>query len=69
MNGPSEAKEAHLGVAGGSPNLMYADGKPCHKVKKEDWVDELERQVRVKIAAMKKQPQPAGKTVPDKAAG
>lgn len=68
VNGPGEAKEAHLGIAGGSPNLMYVDGKPSHKVKEEDLVDELERQVRAKITAMQEQPQPAGKTIPIKAA-
>jgi hypothetical protein len=33
---------------------MYVDSKSSHKVKIEDLVDELERQVRAKIAAMNK---------------
>lgn len=50
VNGPGEAKEADIGLAGGSPNnLIYRDGKPSHKVKSEDLVDELERQIREKV--------------------
>ncbi len=67
VNGPGEAKEAHLGIAGGSPNLMYMDGKPSHKVKEEELVDELERQVRAKIARMKEEPPSSGKTISIKA--
>ena len=50
VNGPGEAKEADLGVAGGSPNLFYVDGKPSHKVDANAIADEMERQVRAKIA-------------------
>lgn len=53
VNGPGEAREAHIGLAGGSPNLLYLDGKPSHKVQDEQLVDELEKQVRARIAAMK----------------
>lgn len=49
VNGPGEAKEADLGVAGGSPNLFYVDGKPSHKVEANDIADEMERQIRAKI--------------------
>lgn len=66
VNGPGEAKEADLGIAGGSPNLVYVDGKPSHKVSEEDLVDELERQVRAKIEKMKSEPA-AAKTIPIKA--
>jgi (E)-4-hydroxy-3-methylbut-2-enyl-diphosphate synthase len=69
VNGPGEAREAHIGLAGGSPNLLYVDGKPSHKVKEEDLVDELERQVRAKIAALKEQPQAERKAIPIKAVG
>jgi len=69
VNGPGEAREAHIGLAGGSPNLLYVDGKPSHKVREEDLVDELERQVRAKIAALKEQPQAEQKTIPIKAVG
>jgi len=50
VNGPGEAREANIGLAGGSPNLLYIDGKPDHKVDNENLVDELERVVRAKIA-------------------
>ena len=53
VNGPGEAREADVGLAGGSPNLLYIDGKPGYKVSGEDIVDEIERQVRAKVAAMK----------------
>jgi len=51
VNGPGEAREADIGLAGGQPNLLYVDGKPSHKVSEEELVDELERQVRAKLAA------------------
>lgn len=54
VNGPGEAREADLGVAGGSPNLLYIGGKPAYKVAEAEIVDELEKQVRAKIAAAKK---------------
>ncbi len=50
VNGPGEAKEAEIGLTGGSPhNLLYRDGKPSHKVDNADLVDELERQVRERL--------------------
>jgi (E)-4-hydroxy-3-methylbut-2-enyl-diphosphate synthase len=54
VNGPGEAREADLGVAGGSPNLLYIGGKPAYKVAEAQIVDELEKQVRARIEAMKK---------------
>lgn len=50
VNGPGEAREANIGLTGGSPNLLYVDGKPDHKVENEQLVDELERVVRDKVA-------------------
>jgi len=51
VNGPGEAKEAHLGLAGGSPNnLLYIDGKPAQKLTNSNLVDELERLIRAKAA-------------------
>ncbi|MDP2878005.1 MAG: hypothetical protein Q8N74_00550 [Sulfuricella sp.] len=55
MNGPGEAREADFGIAGGSPNLLYIEGKPAYKVTENEIVDQLERQVRARIAAMKKE--------------
>lgn len=46
VNGPGEAREADIGLTGGSPNLLYVNGKPDHKVSDEELVDELERVVR-----------------------
>ncbi|OUS07944.1 4-hydroxy-3-methylbut-2-en-1-yl diphosphate synthase [Gammaproteobacteria bacterium 42_54_T18] len=51
VNGPGEAKAVDIGLTGGTPNnLIYRDGKPSHKVKNENLVDELERQIRDKVA-------------------
>ncbi|OUR65123.1 4-hydroxy-3-methylbut-2-en-1-yl diphosphate synthase [Methylophaga sp. 42_25_T18] len=49
VNGPGEAKVADIGLTGGSPNLLYVDGKPSHKVDNEALVDELEREIRQRI--------------------
>ena len=49
VNGPGEAKVADIGLTGGSPNLLYVDGKPNHKVENEALVDELEREIRQRI--------------------
>ena len=47
VNGPGEAREAHVGLTGGSPCLLYVDGKPDHKVmESEQIVDELEKSIR-----------------------
>ena len=50
VNGPGEAKEAAISLTGGTPNLLYVDGKPNHKVDNESLVDELEKQIRQRIA-------------------
>ena len=51
VNGPGEAKEADLGLAGGTPNnLIYIDGVPNHKIGNENLVDNLERLIRTKAA-------------------
>ena len=69
VNGPGEAREADIGLAGGKPNLLYIGGKPSHKVTEAELVDELERQVRARIAAMKENPAAPGKIIPIKAVG
>ena len=49
VNGPGEAKEADLGLAGGTPNnLLYVDGEASQKIKKETLIDELEEVIRRK---------------------
>ena len=49
VNGPGEAREAHIGLTGGPPNLLYIDGKPHHKVENSNLVDELERVIREEV--------------------
>ncbi len=53
VNGPGEAREAAIGLAGGAPNLLYIDGRPDHKVSNEQLVDELERVIRERIRQRK----------------
>lgn len=50
VNGPGEAREADIGLTGGEPNLLYIDGKPSHKVADAALLDELEKNIRSKIA-------------------
>lgn len=69
VNGPGEAREADIGLAGGQPNLLYIGGKPSHKVTEAEMVDELERQVRARIAAIKDGTLVPGKIIPIKAVG
>ncbi len=49
VNGPGEAKATQVGLAGGTPNLLYINGAPHHKVANEGLVDELERVIREQI--------------------
>jgi len=50
VNGPGEAREAHVGLTGGSPCLLYVGGKPDHKVMdNERIVDELENSIREQL--------------------
>lgn len=51
VNGPGEAKEADIGLTGGTPkHLIYVDGNKNHKVPKEGLVDHLEAMIREKVA-------------------
>lgn len=68
VNGPGEAKAADIGLTGGSPCLIFLEGKPSYKVTEEQIVDELEKQVRARIAAKKHAPQETNKTIPIKVA-
>ena len=58
VNGPGEAKEVHVGLTGGSPNLLYINGAPDHKVNNEELVDELERVIREEVARRSEANQP-----------
>ncbi|WP_304639080.1 flavodoxin-dependent (E)-4-hydroxy-3-methylbut-2-enyl-diphosphate synthase [Pseudomonas sp.] len=52
VNGPGEAREADIGLTGGTPNnLIYVDGAPDQKVDNAGLVDRLERMIRDKVAA------------------
>jgi (E)-4-hydroxy-3-methylbut-2-enyl-diphosphate synthase len=56
VNGPGEAREADIGLAGGTPNLLYVGGKPNHKVTNEQLVSELERVVRAEVEKRRDNP-------------
>lgn len=50
VNGPGEAREADVGLAGGTPrNLIYVDGQPSDKFDNENLVDDLERLIRARV--------------------
>ncbi len=52
VNGPGEAKEADIGLAGGTPkNLVYVDGEPNDKLEQDNLIDDLERLIRKKADA------------------
>ncbi len=54
VNGPGEAKESDIGLAGGQPNLVYIDGKPSEKIGNETLVDDLERLIRERADELQK---------------
>ncbi|WP_419813374.1 flavodoxin-dependent (E)-4-hydroxy-3-methylbut-2-enyl-diphosphate synthase [Bacterioplanoides sp.] len=55
VNGPGEAKETDVGLAGGQPNLVYIDGKPQEKIGNDNLVDDLERLIRERATELEKQ--------------
>ncbi|AOY87913.1 4-hydroxy-3-methylbut-2-en-1-yl diphosphate synthase [Marinobacter salinus] len=56
VNGPGEAKEADIGLTGGSPkNLFYMAGKPNQKLDNTTLTDDLERLIREEVARRKEQ--------------
>jgi (E)-4-hydroxy-3-methylbut-2-enyl-diphosphate synthase len=64
VNGPGEAKAAQIGLAGGSPSLLYINGKPDHKIDNDRLVEEIERAIRAEVER-RRQPgdKPADKKV------
>lgn len=53
VNGPGEAREAHVGLTGATPsNLIYVDGEPDHKISNEDFVDHLEQVIRARASKL-----------------
>ncbi len=57
VNGPGEAKEVHVGLTGGTPNLLYINGKPDHKLGNEGLIDKIEEVVRAEIAKREDEPE------------
>lgn len=56
VNGPGEAKEAEIGLTGGTPNnLVYVNGQKDHKVQNLELVDHLEKLIREKVALKEQQ--------------
>ncbi|GGY44950.1 4-hydroxy-3-methylbut-2-en-1-yl diphosphate synthase (flavodoxin) [Bacterioplanes sanyensis] len=55
VNGPGEAKETDVGLAGGQPNLVYIDGKPAQKLTNENLVDDLEQLIRQRATELEQQ--------------
>ncbi|WP_372861168.1 flavodoxin-dependent (E)-4-hydroxy-3-methylbut-2-enyl-diphosphate synthase [Spongiibacter sp.] len=56
VNGPGEAKEAEIGLTGGTPNnLVYVNGQKDHKVQNPELVDHLEKLIRDKVAVKQQQ--------------
>ncbi len=51
VNGPGEAREVQVAVTGGTPNLIYLNGKPDHKVSNEQLIDRMEKEIRDAIAS------------------
>lgn len=66
VNGPGEARAAQVGIAGGSPNLLYINGKPDHKVDNTQLVDEIERVIREQLKLRESQSGMSGRTFPVK---
>ena len=53
VNGPGESREAHVGLAGGTPrNLVYVNGEPFDKFDNATLVDDLERLIRTRASAI-----------------
>lgn len=59
VNGPGEAREAHIGLTGGEPlNLLYLDGEPSGKVSAENLGDTMEQSIRDYLAQRTEAPNP-----------
>lgn len=50
VNGPGEAKRANIGIAGGiNEALLFKDGKVVRKIKQENMVEELKKEILIYI--------------------
>ena len=46
VNGPGEAREADIGIAGGiNEGLLFKKGKIIRKIKQENMVEELKKEI------------------------
>ena len=55
VNGPGEAREAHLGVTGGYPvHVLYKDGEKVGKVRADQLIDTIVEEVERRVADMRK---------------
>ncbi len=55
VNGPGEAREAALGVTGGYPvHRLYKDGRATEKIRAEDIVESLAREVEERVAELRR---------------
>ena len=69
VNGPGEARRERR-LAGGSPSLIFINGKPDHKIPNDRLVDELERVVRDQVRRrVAKGDMAAAKVIPIKQIG
>ncbi len=69
VNGPGEARAAHVGLAGASPSLLYIQGKADHKIPNEKLVDELERVIREQLRRRQDDPDLTKKVIPIQKSG
>ncbi len=56
VNGPGEAKGAQIGLAGGSPSLLYINGKPERKIDNDKLIEEIEGAIRAEVERRRKSP-------------
>ncbi|MBI3778621.1 MAG: flavodoxin-dependent (E)-4-hydroxy-3-methylbut-2-enyl-diphosphate synthase [Gammaproteobacteria bacterium] len=56
VNGPGEAKAAQVGLAGGSPSLLYINGKPDHKIDNDKLIEEIEGAIRAEVERRRQSP-------------
>ncbi|RMG92179.1 MAG: flavodoxin-dependent (E)-4-hydroxy-3-methylbut-2-enyl-diphosphate synthase [Zetaproteobacteria bacterium] len=56
VNGPGEAREAHLGVTGGYPvHMLYRDGEKVGKIRADQLIDAIVEEVEQRVASMQRE--------------
>jgi len=59
VNGPGEAREADIGIAGGKEQFMlFRKGEPVRKISQETAVDELMNEIDLYLKEQHEQPLP-----------